>query len=80
MIVEGDAAYGSQDNIQMVRKRNANDPARRWGFVLAIARTWKTVEGKAIKNLVTRLPRTYYQRTKIPPPPRFQGLQDLLGV
>jgi hypothetical protein len=38
----------------------ADDPARRWGFVFAIARTWKTVEDKAIKDLVTHLPRTYY--------------------
>ena len=53
VIVEGDAAYGSQDNIKMVMKRDADDPARRWGFVFAIARTWKTVEDKAIKDLVT---------------------------
>jgi hypothetical protein len=27
------------------------DGARRWGFVFAIARTWKTVEEKTLKNL-----------------------------
>src|SRR5215831_3539272 len=32
-------AYGSQENMQMVLKRDAEDPARRWGFVFAIART-----------------------------------------
>ena len=37
---------------------------RRWGFVFAIARTWKTVEDKAIKDLVTHLPRKYYQRDR----------------
>jgi len=57
MIVEGDAASGSQEHRQMVLKRDADEPARRWGFVFAIARTWKTVEGKAIKDLVTHLPR-----------------------
>jgi len=71
--VAGDAAYGSQENMQMVRKRDADDPARRWGFVFAIARTWKTVEDKAIKDLVTHLPRTYYQRIRVPRLPGSQG-------
>ena len=66
ILVEGDAAYGSQANMKMVQKRDADDPNRRWGFVFAIARTWKTVEGKALKDLVTHMPRTYYQRTRVP--------------
>jgi len=73
VIVVGDAAYGSQENMQMVRKRGADDPARRWGFVFAIARTWKTVEDKAIKDLVTHLPRKYYQRVRVPRLPGMQG-------
>lgn len=73
VIVEGDAAYGSQDNIKMVMKRDADDPARRWGFVFAIARTWKTVEDKAIKDLVTHLPRKYYQRARVPRLPGAKG-------
>src|SRR2546425_4693598 len=73
IIVEGDAAYGSQENMQMVLKRDADDPARRWGFVFAIARTWKTVEDKAIKDLVTHLPRKYYQRIRVPRLPGMQG-------
>ena len=72
-IVVGDAAYGSQENMQMVRKRDADDPARRWGFVFAIARTWKTVEDKAIKDLVTHLPHKYYQRVRVPRLPGMQG-------
>jgi hypothetical protein len=40
--------------------------ARRWGFVFAIARTWKTVEDKTLKNLVTHVPHTYDQRTRVP--------------
>jgi hypothetical protein len=66
VIVKGDAAYGSQDNMQMVMQRDADDPARRWGVMFAIARTWKTVEAKAIKDLVTHLPRKYSQRTLVP--------------
>jgi hypothetical protein len=73
VIVEGDAAYGSQDNMKMVMQRDADDPARRWGFVFAIARTWKTVEGKAIKDLVTHLPRKYSQRTLVPRLPGTGG-------
>jgi hypothetical protein len=73
VLVEGDAAYSSQDNIKMVMQRDADDPARRWGFVFAIARTWKTVEDKAIKDLVTHLPRRYYQRTLVPRLPGAKG-------
>src|SRR4029453_5136747 len=73
VIVEGDAAYGSQENMQMVLKRDADDPPRRWGFVFAIARTWKTVEGKALKDLVTHVPRKYYQRTRVPRLPGAHG-------
>jgi Transposase DDE domain len=73
VIVEGDAAYGSHENIKMVQQRDADDAARRWGFVFAIARTWKTVEDKAIKDLVTHLPRKYYQRTRVPRLPGAKG-------
>jgi hypothetical protein len=62
-----------QDNVKMVLQRDADDPARRWGFVFAIARTWKTVEDKAIKDLVTHVPRKYYQRTLVPRLPGAKG-------
>ena len=66
VIVGGDAAYGSQANMRMVQDRDKADTARRWGFVFAIARTWKTAEDKTIKNLVTHVPHTYDQRTRVP--------------
>ena len=66
VVVGGDAAYGSQDNIRMVQARDHADTARRWAFVFASARTWKPVEDKTIKNLVTHVPRQYYQRTRVP--------------
>jgi len=66
VIVGGDAAYGSQANMRRVQDRDKADPARRWGFVFAIARTWKTTEEKPIKNLVAHVPQTYYQRTRVP--------------
>ena len=66
VIVSGDAAYGSKANMKMVKDRDQADGERRWGFVFAIARTWKTVDEKMIKNLVTHLPRKLYERTWIP--------------
>jgi Transposase DDE domain len=66
VIVGGDAAYGSKANMAMVKDRDKADTARRWSFVFAIARTWKTVEEKSIKNLVTHVPHKYYQCTRVP--------------
>jgi hypothetical protein len=73
VVVEGDAAYGSQENMKMVRQRDDDDPQRQWGYVFAMARTWKTVEDKAIKDLVTHLPRKYYKRTWVPRLPGSPG-------
>jgi hypothetical protein len=57
--VGGDAAYGSKANMPMVQDRDKADTARRWRFVFAITRTWKTVEEKTLTNLVTHVPRQY---------------------
>jgi Transposase DDE domain len=73
VIVGGDAAYGSKANMDMVKARAKADTARRWGFVFAIARTWKTVEDKSIKNLVTHVPHKYYQCTRVPREPGRKG-------
>ena len=73
VIVSGDAAYGSKANMKMVKDRDKVDDERCWGFVFAIARTWKTVDEKMIKNLVTHLPRNLYQRTWIPKDIEGQG-------
>ena len=66
VIVEGDAAYSSKANIQLVQHLDKTDHARHWSFVFAIARTWKTVDDKAVKDLVQHLPRRHYQRTWVP--------------
>jgi hypothetical protein len=66
IVVEGDAGYSFQDNMNMVIERDQTDTKRRWGFVFAIARTWKTIEDKAIKDFVTHLPKKYYKRTWVP--------------
>src|SRR5687767_16022595 len=61
VIVCGDAAYGSKANMKMVKDHDQADHDRRWGFVFAIARTWKTVDEKMIKALVTHLPCKRYK-------------------
>src|SRR2546423_3753148 len=66
MIVGRDVAYGSKANMDMVKDGDTADTARRWDFVFATARTWKTLEEKTLKNLVTHVPHTYYQCTRVP--------------
>lgn len=66
VIVTGDTAYGSKENMKTVIEKDKNDSLRRWFFVFAIARTWKTDDDKSIKNLVTYLPRGFFSRTWIP--------------
>jgi hypothetical protein len=66
VLVEGAAAYGSQDQRKRVLQRDADAPARRWGLVCASARPWKTVAAKASKDWVTHGPRTYSHRARGP--------------
>jgi hypothetical protein len=66
VIVAGDAAYGSKATIKLVKQRDKMDRSRHWHVVCAIARTWKTVDDQACKNLVQHLPRHGYQRAWIP--------------
>ena len=73
VIVGGDAAYGSQANMQRVQARERTDTARRGAFVFAMARTWKTADEQTLQNLVTHLPHQYYQRTRVPREPVGRG-------
>jgi hypothetical protein len=73
VIVGGDAADGSKANIRRVQDRDKADAARRWSFVCASARTWKTVEEQSLKNLVTHVPHTYDQCTRVPRAHAGQG-------
>lgn len=66
VIVIGDSAYCSAENMQEIIARNKKDKQQNWFFVFAIARSWKTKDGKAIKNLAKYLPKTYFRRTWIP--------------
>ena len=62
----GDAASGAKANMDMGKDREKADPARRWGFGFAIARTWKTVEEQSLKHLVPHVPHKYDQCTRVP--------------
>ncbi len=44
--VEGDLPMTPIENITMVQQRDAVEAARRWGFVCAMAWTWKTADDK----------------------------------
>jgi hypothetical protein len=66
VIVLGDCAYGSIDNIQLIQKMDKErHENRRWFFVFSLAITWKRTNGKSIKNFVTHLPRSLFKRTWI---------------
>jgi hypothetical protein len=73
VIVLGDAAYGSKDNMKMIAKKAKTDRQRHWGFVFSLARTWNIDEKKKdgkykkLKDLVTHLPVSLYRKTWIPP-------------
>jgi hypothetical protein len=73
VLVAGDAAAGSHEPRPMVRKRETDAPARRWGVVWAMARPGKTVEEKAIPALVTHWSRLYAQRIRGPRLPGTPG-------
>jgi hypothetical protein len=66
VIVEGDAAYGAKANMHLVKRLDKADASRDWNFVFAITRSWKTIDDKSVRHLVTHLPRHHYKRTWIP--------------
>jgi len=66
LVVTADAAFASKENMQLVQQLDRSDPDRRWGFVFAIARTWKMEDGKSLKNLVNHIPYKVFERTWIP--------------
>jgi len=72
IIVLGDSAYASRDNMKTILKRDTNDSKRDWKFVFGIARTWKMETGKSLKNLARHLPKYRYKKIWIPRLPQHQ--------
>jgi hypothetical protein len=59
IIVVADAAYASRPNMSLIQELG-------YWYVFALPRTWKFTNGKALKALVTHLPRWWYTRICIP--------------
>jgi hypothetical protein len=59
VVVVADAAYASRPNMALIQEL-------RYWYVFALPRTWKFTNGKALKALVTHLPRWWYTRICIP--------------
>lgn len=69
VIVLADAGFASKDNVRCVKKRDQFDKKRRWYFVFAFARTWKTEtrtgKEKLLKEIASSLTRNLFQKTWI---------------
>jgi hypothetical protein len=59
VVITADAAYASQPNMALIQELS-------YGYVLVLPRTWKFADGKALKALVTHLPRGKYMQIRIP--------------
>jgi hypothetical protein len=59
LVVTADAAYASRGNLALMQTLG-------YWCVMALPRTWKFVNGKALKALVTPLPRWKYSQIRIP--------------
>jgi hypothetical protein len=59
LVVTADATYASRANLATIQ-------ALGYGYVMAPPRTWKFASGKAVKDLVTYLPRGKYTEIRIP--------------
>ncbi len=60
IIVLGDSGFASKDNIKLIQ-------TLRWNFVFSLAKTWKSQDGKAVKNLVKHLPKHHFKKTWVAP-------------
>jgi IS4 transposase len=68
VVVIGDSAYASKENMKYIKNLDKKDSDRRWGYVLALAKTWKLEDGQRhVKDLVKHTNRKWYRRTAIPP-------------
>jgi len=66
IIVAADSAYGSIENMRLIKELDKSDGNRVWGFVFAIARTWKMENDKSISNFVKHTTYKSFQKTWIP--------------
>ncbi len=68
VIVLGDTAYASNDNMQYIKERAKKDWKMhkiQWYFVFSMAKTWKFSDGSNLKDLTKHLKRNCYQKNFI---------------
>ncbi|MCF8109764.1 MAG: transposase [Desulfohalobiaceae bacterium] len=68
VIVIGDSAYASKENLKHINKlRKEKYRNIKWGYVMALAKSWNIGNGKKLKDLAKHTPRKYFQQTSVPP-------------
>jgi DDE family transposase len=68
VIVMGDAAYASVDNMNYIKKRAKNEWKKNkvfWWFVFAMAKTWKFTDGRSLRDLARHVKKECYEKTFI---------------
>jgi len=59
IVVLADSAYCSGENLKFIKRKQ-------WYFVMGMARTWKMLNNKSLKDLIKHLPKSKYKKTWIP--------------
>src|SRR3990167_8281930 len=65
VIILGDAAYASVDNMKYIQNRARNEWKQNkvyWWFVFSMAKTWKFSDGNSLKNLANHLKKECYEK------------------
>jgi len=65
VIIMGDAAYASVDNMKYIQNRARNEWKQNkvnWWFVFSMAKTWKFSDGKSLRDLANHVKKECYQK------------------
>jgi hypothetical protein len=65
VVILGDAAYASVDNMKWIQNRAKNELRQNkvyWWFVFSMAKTWKFSDGKSLRDLANHLKKECYQQ------------------
>jgi len=68
IIILGDSAYASVDNMKYIKNRAKNELKKNkvsWWFVFAMAKTWKFADGRSLKDLARHTKRKCYEKNFI---------------
>ena len=68
VVILGDTAFASKANMNTIEKKNtAKEQGVFWGYVFALAKTWKKTDDTSIKSMVKHTKHACYKRTTISP-------------